>query len=66
MAATSQFHTPWRKSTRSGNDSNCVEVAFGDAVVGIRDSKNPAAGHITVRTETFQTFLTAVERGTFI
>lgn len=29
MAAVVEFHGPWRKSTFSASDSNCVEVAFG-------------------------------------
>ncbi|MFI9641272.1 DUF397 domain-containing protein [Micromonospora sp. NPDC051925] len=32
----------WRKSTRSGSDTNCVEVAESVRVVGVRDSKDPA------------------------
>jgi hypothetical protein len=32
----------WRKSTRSGNTTNCVEVANTGPAVGVRDSKNPA------------------------
>lgn len=32
----------WRKSTRSGpNCDNCVEVAFVDGAVAVRDSKDP-------------------------
>jgi hypothetical protein len=31
----------WRTSSRSSANSNCVEVGFGDEVVGARDSKNP-------------------------
>jgi hypothetical protein len=33
----------WRKSTYSGSNTNCVEVAFGTDHVGVRDSKNPGA-----------------------
>lgn len=32
----------WTKSSHSGNDSNCVEVAFlSDDRVALRDSKDP-------------------------
>ncbi|MFI9366089.1 DUF397 domain-containing protein [Kitasatospora sp. NPDC053057] len=32
----------WRKSTYSGNNNNCVEVAdLPDGSVAVRDSKNP-------------------------
>ncbi|MFI9644405.1 DUF397 domain-containing protein [Micromonospora sp. NPDC051925] len=42
----------WRKSTRSGNGGDCVEVATNllarqDAVF-VRDSKNPQGGQIAV------------------
>jgi hypothetical protein len=34
------MHGTWRKSSFSGPEINCVEVARGSAVVGVRDSKN--------------------------
>ncbi|MEV5537658.1 DUF397 domain-containing protein [Saccharopolyspora shandongensis] len=34
----------WQKSSRSANTANCVEVARRDAVVGVRDSKDPDGG----------------------
>jgi hypothetical protein len=52
-------HTVWRKSTFSGGDSNCVEVAFG---AGLRDSKNPDVGHLTLRVDTYQALVSYARR----
>jgi hypothetical protein len=41
MPVPIEFHTAWRKSSFSGADSNCVEMARGPDVVGVRDSKQP-------------------------
>jgi hypothetical protein len=40
--------TRWRKSSHSGQDTNCVELAHtGNSV---RDSKNPSGPHLTIGT----------------
>lgn len=42
----------WRKSSLSGTESDCVEVALTENIGAIRDSKNPA--HVlTVDVRTF-------------
>ena len=38
----------WRKSTYSGDSSNCVEVATTPTAVHIRDSKHPVGPRLTV------------------
>ncbi|WP_033440998.1 DUF397 domain-containing protein [Saccharothrix sp. NRRL B-16314] len=47
----------WRKSSFSGANSGCVEVAHSTAVVGIRDSKSPSTGTLTLPRTTWATFL---------
>ncbi|MFI6521669.1 DUF397 domain-containing protein [Spirillospora sp. NPDC050679] len=38
----------WRKSSRSAEGTNCVEVADLGEVVGLRDSKCPERGHLVI------------------
>ncbi len=62
---------PWRKSSHSGTDTNCVEVAAGhhragggaEWVVAVRDSKDPAGPVLRVAPGDWAAFLTAVHRG---
>lgn len=50
----------WRTSTYSAGDGNCVEVAMIREGIGIRDTKNRAAGHLTVPNLAWQLFTLAV------
>lgn len=47
----------WRTSSFSASDANCVEVAFREPTAGIRDSKQPEAGHLTLPAPAYRTFL---------
>jgi hypothetical protein len=52
----------WRKSSRSGGavNDNCVEVAFTGVAVGVRDSKNVSAGHLTFGGAAWEAFTSEV------
>ncbi|WP_037906522.1 DUF397 domain-containing protein [Actinacidiphila yeochonensis] len=52
--------TTWRKSSYSGGNGNCVEVAVLDGVVAMRDSKNPDGPTLQFTPAAFAAFLTAV------
>lgn len=58
MNTPESTRAPWRKSTHSGaHENECVEVAELSSHIGIRDSKNPAAGHLTLTRQHFASLL---------
>ncbi|MFE2061502.1 DUF397 domain-containing protein [Streptomyces sp. NPDC059467] len=52
----------WRKSTHSGDSSNCVEMATTPSAVRIRDSKDTSGPHLTVTPSTWAHFVSGVIR----
>ncbi|WP_253777977.1 DUF397 domain-containing protein [Goodfellowiella coeruleoviolacea] len=51
----------WRKSSHSGNQTSCVELAH--TMTAVRDSKNPAGPVLTFEQPELTRFLTAVKAG---
>ena len=55
----------WRKSTHSANNG-CVEVAFADGRVGVRDSKQHGRGPVLVFTaHEWEAFRAGAREGEF-
>lgn len=46
----------WRKSSYSGTQTNCVEVAPAPGVVGVRDTKHRDGGTLLVPTIAWHAF----------
>ncbi|MEU9842518.1 DUF397 domain-containing protein [Actinomadura sp. NPDC048032] len=58
MSAPELLRSPWRKSSHSGGaEGECVEIADLDGRIGIRDSKNLTAEHLTLTRRHFTSLL---------
>lgn len=55
--------TNWRKSSYSGNQTNCVEVGALAEGAAVRDSKDRAAGYFVADRAQWSAFIAAVKGG---
>lgn len=53
----------WRKSSRSGAGNDCVELVVARIGAAVRDSKNPAAGHVSFEATGWNAFMGVVKEG---
>jgi hypothetical protein len=59
-------HAQWQKSSRSGpNCDNCVEVAFVDNAIAVRDSKKPAGPVLLFTQQEWDAFVGGAKDGEF-
>ncbi|MDW5325352.1 DUF397 domain-containing protein [Plantactinospora sp. KLBMP9567] len=58
-------YATWRKSTKTQQSGQCVEVARVGEVVGVRDSKDPDGPVLVFRKGDFASFLNGAAKGEF-
>ncbi|MFF5986948.1 DUF397 domain-containing protein [Prauserella flavalba] len=63
MAEVDDARLEWRTSTYSGGGNDCVEVAFTPCGTALRDTKNRAAGMLTVPAQDWTALLTSARSG---
>jgi len=79
MSALDTPWVSWRKSSRSGNGPNCVEVLLADTtqtgagpspdadwLVLVRDSKDPEGAVLAFTPGEWDAFITGIKRGSLV
>ena len=59
----SSTRLPWRKSTYSNGQANCIEAASQPGAVAIRDSKDPNGPRLAIPAAGWQAFTRALKDG---
>lgn len=66
MSTTIESGAVWRKSSHSGGNGACVEIATPAAgTVAVRDSKDPHGPRLRFSAEAWNAFAAAAGAGTF-
>lgn len=66
MTSADLSRAAWRKSSYSGGNGNCVEVAPSlPAVIALRDSKDPSGPRLVLAREEWREFTASVRAGRF-
>lgn len=55
----------WFKSSRSSGSGGCVEVAFVEGMIAVRDSKRPAGPALIFTSAEWEAFVGGVDDGEF-
>jgi len=63
MHASDLSTATWRRSSRSTDTANCVEVAVAGSAVGVRDSKDPDGAVLVLPAAAWTRFVAAVRSG---
>ncbi len=58
-------YTEWRKSTRSGNQANCVMVRNSPTTVQVKDSKHPEGAVLSFTHDEWRAFVGGAAEGEF-
>lgn len=65
MADSERADIVWRKSTASGPNGDCVEIAFTAEAVLVRNSQDPIGPKLSFSYSEWAAFLTGARRGEF-
>ncbi|GAA5033923.1 hypothetical protein GCM10023258_34190 [Terrabacter aeriphilus] len=65
LASAGDSRPTWRKSSYSGANGDCVEIAMTPEGVGVRDSEDPSGPVLSFTHRQWECFLAGVRAGEF-